>query len=261
MNLDRLPDDLGAKLAVLTDERPEPADPAAPIRLRIKRRQVRRRTTAAAVCAAAATAAVIVASSVLGSIRSAEPGIATPSPSPATSPAPQMQTQHLDFKYTPLPKPWSDKPAFTTQPDSLKYAPAFYVASGSIPNESWAVASYYSSGCLVVTDEGPAKAFGGTKDCFYENWQPDQRAKYRTIPAVVPNLSSPIHFTMVMGAVSAEARKVRITAGGKTYTTDAIGTPNSSRFRFFAVVITAAETQITAVTPLTATGRPAPSPS
>ncbi|WP_327634323.1 hypothetical protein OHB24_30615 [Kribbella sp. NBC_00482] len=257
MNLDRLPDDLGAKLAVLTDERPEPADPAAPIRLRIKRRQVRRRTTAAAVCAAAATAAVVVASSVLGSIRSAEPGVATPS----TSPAPKMGTEQLDFRYTPLPEPWSDKPAFTTQPDSLKYAPAFYVASGSIPNESWAVASYYSSGCLVVTDEGPAKAFGGTKDCFYENWQPDQRAKYRTIPAVVPNLSSPIHFTMVMGAVSAEARKVRITAGGKTYTTDAIGTPNSSRFRFFAVVVDAAESQITAVTPLTATGHPAPSPS
>jgi hypothetical protein len=256
MNLDHLHDDLGAKLAVLTDERPEPADPAAPIRLRIKRRQVRRRTTAAAVCAAAATAAVVVASSVLGSVRSAEPGVATP----ATSRSPKMVSTHADFRYTPLPRPWSDKPAFTTQPDSLKYAPAFYVTRGSIPNESWAVASYYSSGCLVVTDEGPAKAFGGTKDCFYENWQPDQRAQYRTIPAVVPNLSSPIHFTMVMGAVSAEARTVRITAGGKTYTTDAIGTPNSSRFRFFAVVVEAAETQITAVTPLTADGQPAPSP-
>ncbi|WP_410787239.1 hypothetical protein [Kribbella sp. C-35] len=257
MNLDRLPDDLGAKLAVLTDERPEPADPAATVRLRIKRRQVRRRTTAAAVCATAATAAVIVVSSVLGSTRSAEPGVATPSPSPTRV----MATQNLGFGYTPLPEPWSDKEAFTTQPDSLKYAPAFYVARGSIPNESWAVASYYSRGCLVVTDEGPAKAFGGTKDCFYENWQPDQRAQYRTIPAVVPNLSSPMHFTMVMGAVSAEARKVRISAGGKTYTTDAIGTPNSSRFRFFALVIDAAESDLTAVTPLTATGQPAPSPS
>lgn len=124
MNLDRLPGDLGAKLAVLTDERPEPADPAATVRLRIKRRQVRRRTTAAAGCAAAAVVAVVVASSVLGSVRSAEPGVATPSPSGK----PQTISTHADFRYTPLPRPWSDEPAFTTQPDSLKYAPFRFFA-------------------------------------------------------------------------------------------------------------------------------------
>jgi hypothetical protein len=248
------PDDLGAKLAVLTDERPEPADPAAPIRVRIKRRRLRRRTTAAAVCAAAATAVAIVGSSVLGSMGSAEPGVATPSPSP------KQESRHADFRYTQLPEPWSDEPAFTTQPNSLKYAPAFYVARGGIPNESWAVASYYGSGCLIVTDEGPAKSFGGAKGCFYENWQPGQRSQYMTIPAVIPSLSSPMHVIMIMGAVSAEARKVRITAGGQTYIAAAVGTPNSSRFRFFALVINAAESEITAVTPLTAAGKVAPSP-
>jgi len=96
--------------------------------------------------------------------------------------------------------------------------------------------------------------------CFDQNWRPDQRSQYKTVPAVIPNLSSPMPLTMVMGAVSAEARKVRITAGGKTYDTDAIGTPNSSRFRFFAVVVTAIESQITAVTPLDAAGKVAPSP-
>ncbi|WP_432892950.1 hypothetical protein ACQPYH_18745 [Kribbella sp. CA-245084] len=246
-------DDLGAKLALLTDDRPEPADPAAPIRLRIKSRQLRRRT-AAAVCAAAVAIAVVVAGTVIGSIKSAEPGVATPSQSPS------QRSQNLDFRYTPLPQPWSDEPAFTTQPDALKYAPAFYVTDGSIPNEHWAVASYYSAGCLVITDEGPAKSFGGAKGCFYENWQPDQRSQYKTVPAVIPNAGSPMHLTMVMGAVSAEARKVRVTAGGKTYDTDAIGTPNSSRFRFFAVVVNAAEAQITAVTPLDAAGKIAPSP-
>ena len=255
-NPDRLPEDLGAKLALLTTERPEPADPAVPVRLRIRRRQVRRRTAAAAISAAAVTVAVVVASSVLGSMRSAEPGVATPSPSPT----PQTRTQNLDFRFTPLPQPWSTERAFTTQPDSLKYAPAFYVAHGSIPNEGWAVASTYSEGCLVVTDEGPEKSFGGIKDCFYENWRPGQLAQYRAIPAEVPNISSPLNLTMVMGAVSAEARKVRITAGGKSYDTEAVGTPNSSRFRFFAVVIDQAESGITAVTPLTATGEPAAGP-
>lgn len=247
-------DDLGAKLALLTDERPEPADPATPIRLRIKRRRLRRRTTAAVVCAAAATAAVVVGSSVLGSTGSAEPGVAT------SSPRPKQGSNNADFSYTTLPEPWSDEPAFTKQPDALKYAPAFYVSRGSIPNENWAVASYYSPGCLVVTDEGPAKAFGGAKACFYENWQPDQRAQYKTIPAVIPNLSSARHFTMIMGAVSAEARKVRITAGGVTYVEAATGTPNSSRLRFFAAVIDAAESDITAVTPIDAAGKVAPSP-
>ncbi|WP_328999236.1 hypothetical protein OHA18_32925 [Kribbella sp. NBC_00709] len=245
-------DDLRGKLALLTDDRPEPAEPAGPIRLRIKRRQLRRRTTAAAVCAAAATAAVVVGSSVLGSMKSAEPGVATP----ATSPTPQ--SHHADFRYTPLPVPWSDEPAFTTQPDSLKYAPAFYVASGSIPNERWAVASYINPGCLIVTDEGPAKSFGGAQGCFNESWQPDQRSQYKTVPAVVPNLSSPMHLTMVMGAVSADARKVRITADGQTFTTDAVGTPNSSRLRFFALVVDAAD--ITAVTPLNAAGEVAAAP-
>ncbi|MER7250362.1 hypothetical protein [Kribbella sp. NPDC000426] len=246
-------DDLGAKLALLTDERPEPADPAAPIRSRIESRQRRRRTTAA-VCAAAVVIAVVVASTVVGTIKSAEPQVAAPSQTPTT------RSTTLEFKYTPLPEPWSDEPAFTTQPDSLKYAPAFYVTDGSIPNEHWAVASTYSDGCLVITDEGPAKSFGGAMGCFYENWQPDQRSQYKTVPAVIPNAGSPTHLTMVMGAVSAEARKVRITAGGKTYSTDAIGTPNSSRLRFFAVVVNAAESQVTAVTPIDAAGNVAPSP-
>ena len=242
-------DDLGAKLALLTDDRPEPADPAAPIRARIRTRQLHRRT-AAAVCAAAVAIAVVVAGSVIGSIKSAEPGVATPG----------QRTHGLDFTYTRLPEPWSDEPAFTTQPDALKYGPAFYVTDGSIPNEHWAVASYYSDGCLVITDEGPAKSFGGAQGCFDQNWRPDQRSQYKTVPAVIPNLSSPMPLTMVMGAVSAEARKVRITAGGKTYDTDAIGTPNSSRFRFFAVVVNATESQITAVTPQDAAGKVAPTP-
>ncbi|WP_371401852.1 hypothetical protein OHA10_28550 [Kribbella sp. NBC_00662] len=240
-------DDLRARLALLTDDRPEPPDPAVPIHSRIRRRQVRRRATVAVVCAAAATAAVVVGSSVVGSIRSAEPGIATPAPTPAPTRA--LKTAHADFTYTQLPEPWSDEPAFTKQPDSLKYAPAFYVSRGSIPNESWAVASYISPGCLIVTDEGPAKSFGGAKACFSQNWQPGRRSQYKTVAAVVPNLSSPMHLTMVMGVVPTDARKVRVTARGTTYVADAVGTPNSSRVRFFALVINAAESDITAVAP------------
>ena len=70
-------DDLSAKLAVLTEARPEPVDPAAPIRLRIKSRSAPPPGLAAVVVAtAAATAAVLATGRSLG-----------PSARPATNPA------------------------------------------------------------------------------------------------------------------------------------------------------------------------------
>ncbi|MGW7685925.1 hypothetical protein ACWGID_34590 [Kribbella sp. NPDC054772] len=236
-------DDLSTKFAVLTEDRPEPADPAVAIRRRIKRRRQRRRTVAASVTAVVATAAVVVTSSVLGQLHSAEPGVAT---SPTAKPSTRSTT--LEYTYTPLPEPWSEEAAFTKQPESLKYAPAFYVTSGSIPNESWAVAAYNrNKSCLIVTDEGPAKSFGGANGCSAD-WPSRQGVRYQTTPANVPNLGSPANLTLIMGAVSVDARTVRITAGGKSYTAPAVGTPVTTAFRFFALVVPAGESDITAVT-------------
>ncbi|GAB2641574.1 hypothetical protein [Kribbella swartbergensis] len=257
-------DDLSTKFAVLTEARPEPADPAAPIRLRIKSRQRRRRGTAVVVATAAATAAVLAAGPVLDNVRSAgnEPGVAgfapsvpvqtTPSTTPAASPTGDHQTM--------MPAPWSDK-VFTKMPDANAYRPkAYYVATGTIPTESWAVLAFSNQGCMV-TDEGPANSFGRPYVCFNE-WRPGQRVSHHVVQGHAKEKNAAkIAQTLVMGAVSADARKVVIKAGGKTYTADAVGTPATNRLRFFALVIPAKDLKVTQTTALDAAGKLADPPT
>jgi hypothetical protein len=248
-------DDLSTKLAVLTDARPEPADPAAPIRLRIKRRQRRRRGTAAVLVTAAATAAVLAAGPVLGAVRSGgvEPGVAgfappPPSTTPSTTPSgPTTPTPTGDHS-TIMPLPWSDE-AFTKMPDANAYQPkAYYIAEGEISTESWAVLAFSQYGCMV-TDEGPANSFGRPYVCF-NKWRPGQRSNYHVVQAhAAEKNATKLDATLVIGAVSAEARMVHVKVGGKTYVTDAVGTPASDRLRFFALVIPKKDVKITSVTP------------
>ncbi|MEI8406287.1 MULTISPECIES: hypothetical protein [unclassified Kribbella] len=245
-------DDLSTKLAVLTDDRPEPADPAAPIRLRIKRRQRRRRGAAVVVATAAATAAVLAAGPVLNNIRSAgnEPGVAGFNPSiPMLTAAP-----------TVLPPPWSDE-VFTKLPVANSYKPkAYYVAKGTIPTESWAMLAFSEYGCMV-SYEVPANSFGRPWVCFNE-WKPGQRVDHRVIQGHLKEKDAPkIDQTLVFGAVSADARKVAIKAGGKSYTADAVGTPATDRLRFFALVIPRRDLQVTEVTPLDADNKLADAPT
>lgn len=257
-------DDLSTKLAVLTDDRPEPADPAAPIRGRIKRRQRRRRGAAAILTVAGVTAAALAAGPLLGSMRPTEPavvGFGTPSPASIQPSTPQLPSTMTTPITTPtpagdhkkvLPPPWSAE-RFTKMPDANAYRPhAYYVAKGTIPTESWAVLVYSREGCLV-TDEGPAVSFGRPLICFNPpldgtHWVVQGHGKEKG--------STKIDATLVMGSAPIGARKVRITAGGTTYTTNAVATPATDTLRFFAIVIPHRDLKGTKVQPVDATGHP-----
>jgi hypothetical protein len=265
-------DDLSTKLAVLTEARPEPADPAAPIRLRIKSRRRRRRGYAVVVATAAATAAVLAAGPVLGSIRSSgnEPGVAgfgpsipvqtTPTTPPAVEPATPPSASPTGDHKTVMPAPWSDD-VFNKRPDANAYPPrAYYIAKGTIPTETWAVIAFSNWGCMV-TDEGPATSFGRPYVCFNE-WKPGQRVNHHVVQGYTKEKgAAKIDQTLVIGAVSADARKVVIKAGGTTYTADAVGTPATDRLRFFALVIPRKDIRINEATPLDAAGKLADAPT
>ncbi|MEV0797009.1 hypothetical protein AB0I34_04940 [Kribbella sp. NPDC050281] len=256
-------DDLTTKLAVLTDDRPEPSDPAAPIRLRIKRRQRRRRGTAAVLTVAGVTAAALATGPLLDSMRPSEPAVAgfgTPSSASVQPSTPQLPSTKTTPITTPtsaagdhskiLPPPWSAE-RFTKMPDANAYRPhAYYVAKGTIPTESWAVLVYSREGCLV-TDEGPAVSFGRPLVCFNPplngtHWVVQGHGKEKG--------STKIDATLVMGSAPIGARKVRITAGGKNYTTNAVATPATDTLRFFAIVIPRRDLTVTSVQPLDANG-------
>ncbi|TCC66469.1 hypothetical protein E0H73_06225 [Kribbella pittospori] len=259
-------DDLTTKLAVLTDDRPEPADPAAPIRLRIKRRRRRRRGAAAVLTVAGVTAAALAAGPLLNSMRPTEPAVAgfgAPSPASVQPSTVQPSTPLLPSTITSptapvgdhkkiLPAPWSAE-RFTKMPDANAYRPhAYYVAKGTIPTESWAVLVYSREGCLV-TDEGPAVSFGRPLICF----DPPQNGTHWVVQGHSKEKNSQkIDATLVMGSAPIGARKVRIVAGGQTYTTNAVATPATDTLRFFAIVIPHRDLKITSVQPLNATGHP-----
>ena len=145
-------------------------------------------------------------------------------------------------------------------PDANAYRPAaYYVAQGKIPTESWAILSTNES-CLVA-DEGKAQSFGVPFVCFID-WQAGRRSDFFVTQGNTKEKSTvKIDHSLVLGAVSIEARKVRIVAGGKTYLTDAVGTPTTDRLRFFALEIPRRDLKVTSVTPLDAAGHPAPAPS
>jgi len=252
-------DDLHTKFAVLTDARPEPSDPAAPIRLRIKRRQRRRRGTAAVLVTAAAVAVSLAAGPALGALRSGPADSAGFAGPPTVSPTAPPSTPSARAQSKVLPPPWSDK-KFTKMPDANAYRPAaYYVAQGQIPTESWAILSV-DDACLVA-DEGKAVSFGRPYDCFYD-WPAGRTVNYTVTQAYAKEKDSPkVDHSLVLGVVSIEARQVRIVAAGNTYLTDAVGTPTTDHLRFFAIEIPKRDLKVTSITPLDAAGRPAPAPS
>jgi hypothetical protein len=269
-------DDLSTKLAALTEARPEPTDPAVPIRLRIKRRRLRRSGTAAVLVTAAATAAVLVVGPMLGSIRAGgvEPGVAgpvlngpanLPGPGPRTpSVSPSKPPAEADHKLI-LPSPWSAE-VFTKMPDANAYRPkAYYIARGEVSTESWSVLAFSdngaSAGCLVAY-EGPANSFGRPYQCFDE-WPKGRRSDFLATQGSVKEKNTPkIDAVMVMGAVSVDARTVQVrTTAGQVYTANAVATPVSEHLRFFAVVIPKKNAKVASIRPLDATGQLANAPT
>jgi hypothetical protein len=279
--------ELGARLTQLTEARPEPPDPAAPIHLRIKQRRRRRAGLAMAGVAAATTLAVMTGSTLAGALSgNREPGVAgfgpstsqTPSPGstpstqpPATStPSPETATASpgmpstgpqpgvsegpsrpsVDHKKV-LPAPWSAKP-FTRMPDANAYRPrAYYIAEGQIPTERWALLAYSTDACLVA-DEGPPSSFGVPHVCF-------KKATAKSFHVVQGHNrekgSVKIGHSMVMGVAPITARKVRITGqGGVSLLADAVATPSTDKLRYFGVVIPKNDLRGLTVTPIDAAG-------
>lgn len=261
--------DLSTMLAELTETRPEPADPAVLVRLRIKRRKLRRRSTAVVLVTAAATVAVLAARPVLGAMRgraAGEPGVAgvTAMPTVDRTRLVKVVKDYREGQQAHLP-PWSAE-VFTKLPDANAYRPkAYYIAKGEVSTESWSVLAFSdngaSAGCLVA-DEGPATSFGRPYQCFDE-WPNGRRSNFMAAQGFVKEKSTPkIDAVLVMGAVSVDARKVQIrTTGGKVYATDAVATPVSKRLRFFAVVIPKKDAKVASIRPLDATGRLADAPT
>jgi hypothetical protein len=260
-------EDLSTMLAELTETRPEPPDPAVPIRLRIKRRQLRRRSTAVVLVTAAATVAVLAAGPVLGAVHgraSGEPGVAGVTPTPDRTKIVKVVKDYREGQQAHLP-PWSDE-VFTKMPDANAYRPkAYYIAKGNISTESWSVLAFSdngaSAGCLVA-DEGPANSFGRPYHCF-DDWSKGRRSNFLAAQgSVKENNTRKIDAVLVIGAVSVDARKVQVrTTAGHVYTTNAVATPVSERLRFFAVVIPKKDAKVASIRPLDATGRLADPPT
>ena len=221
---------------------------------------------------AAATAAVLATGPVLNTIRSDgnEPGVAgfgpsipvqTPTTTPRTPSAPVAGSVTPTGDHTTvMPAPWSDE-VFNKVPDANAYPPrAYYIAKGTIPTENWAVIAFSNWGCMV-TDEGPANSFGRPYVCFNE-WKPGQRISHHVVQGNAKEKNAAkIDQTLVFGAVSADARKVVIKAGGQTYSADAVGTPATDKLRFFALVIPRRDLKITEATPLDAANKLADAPT
>ncbi|MEU4394296.1 hypothetical protein [Kribbella sp. NPDC023855] len=279
--------DLGARLTQLTEARPEPPDPAAPVRVRINQRRRRRAGLAFAGVAAATALAVMTGSTIAGALSgNREPGVAgfgpstsqapTPGGTPST-PGPATGTpENATGTATPgtvsgaptpgvsqgpsrpsvdhqkvLPPPWSAKP-FTKLPDANAYRPrAYYIAEGQIPTERWALLAYSTEACLVA-DEGAPSSFGVPHVCF-----PKATAKsFHVVQGHNREKGSvKIGHTMVMGVAPITARKVRITAqGGVTRLADAVATPSTDKLRYFGVVIPRNDLRGVTITPLDASG-------
>lgn len=242
-----------------------PADPTPEIRRRVRRIRRRRSAGVAGLAACAVTAVAVLAGPTLGAMRGdTEPGFAgtpkttnTPPGTPSASPPstvtpPGTHTPEPSF---PLPEPWSDR-VFTKEPDRNAYRPkAYHVNQGTVDGRSWAVWAFNddgrSAGCLVVE---PQDAFDPY--ACYDQWPAGRRVNWSTSVAhegPKPNLNL-LPATLVMGAVSVDARSVDIKVAGRTYHADAVGTPASNRLRFFAIVVPVTDAKPGEVTPRDANG-------
>src|SRR5690242_4275085 len=116
--------DLADKFTILTDDYPDPVDPAVLVRGGIKRGRRKRRTAVALVGTAAVTALALGAAPFAGALLKTE--------APVSAPASSQQ----------LPGPWLDKPVVG--------APGLYtVADGKIGRTGWVVASM-PGGCVTL---------------------------------------------------------------------------------------------------------------
>jgi hypothetical protein len=230
-------DDLSEKLAVLTEARPEPSDPAAPIRQRIILRRKRRRVAATMVTAAAVAAAALSTGPALGTLQSDEPQVANDN----TSTVSKAKRQ---------PEPWSDQltpqaplPELTKQPK-----PSYVVGEGgSTGGNYFAVLVDARTGCLT-TYEGTAQVADIVDEPFCPSPAADKPVWTKTRPL---GLGPGSKYRLFLGTVDTRARRVRLTFGPAATAnndiplgwvdTQALATPASDSRRSFVALIAVAE--------------------
>jgi hypothetical protein len=132
---------------------------------------------------------------------------------------------------SPMPEPWSDVAI-----DSPEWLPdnAFLVTGGQSPDGPWQVVSARlaadEEGCLLKAD--PA-SMGDTHGVCFDTWPAGEAIQHRTWPLTTTQ-------TLVIGAVSANARTVRVDlSDGTSVTTNAVATPSSNVLRYFVVPVSA----------------------
>ncbi len=215
--------DLNEKFAVLTDDRPEPIDPAALVRTGITRRRRRRRTGAALVGTAAVTAIALTATPIAGALLTTD--------APVSAPASSQQR---------LPDPWMDEPV----PGAKGM---YYLYQGKIGNRTWGVAAV-EGGCVVMI---PRESWGkaaeprpiySLESNFVDKKRPCGKDRglddFAGAVGILGKTKADKDTTSVVaGVTSADTRKVRITLGKRSYTVDTIATPASNTQRFFVFTL------------------------
>ncbi|GAB3925158.1 hypothetical protein GCM10029976_018020 [Kribbella albertanoniae] len=214
--------DLTDKFAVLTDDRPEPLDPAALVRTGITRRRRRRRTGAALVGTAAVTAIALTATPIAGALLTTD--------APVSAPASSQR----------LPDPWMDKPV----PGAKGM---YYLYQGKIGNRPWGVAAV-EGGCVVMI---PTPSWSSTKEprpiyslesAFVDKKRPCGKDRglddFAGAVGILGKTKADKDTTSVFaGVTSADTRKVRIRVGKWNFTVDTIATPASNSKRFFVLTL------------------------
>lgn len=224
-----------------------PADPLPRIQGRIVRRRRVRLAGATVVLAACATLAFAVVPAINnGGVQTIDPA------GQVSAGAPEVPDERAE--------PYSDR-KYTKLPEANAYRPGYYVASGKEAGKKWNALSTQTAkhACLVIEPQ----TLNDSYVCFDDWTDPAKRADWFTSGlrlGAKPDYEE-LDKTLVLGAVSIEARSVRIeTANGQVYTADAVATPNSKKLRSFAFVIPQRDATVTAVTPLDENGEVADPP-
>ncbi|WP_405058300.1 hypothetical protein OG474_36955 [Kribbella sp. NBC_01505] len=194
--------DLADKFATLTDDRPEPADPAVLVRSGITRSRRRRRTGISLAGAAVVTAIALTAAPLAGALRGGAPEVAG---------APTGHgTQTVDSVR------WAPQPNRTEN--------LYQVASRTIDGEIWEAFIHGRDACLSLFHKAVTDPMvDPMKPCV-----PHQTGVAR------PFRSAHGGFTVFAGSTSTKAAVVRITSGDRVYLVKPVPTIASKTTLFYA---------------------------
>jgi len=198
--------DLSDKFAVLTDDRPEPIDPAVLVRTGITRSRRRRRTAGALIGTAAVTAIALTAAPLAGALRGDAPEVAG-APTEGGTPVSSAR--------------WEPQPTAREQ--------RYVTANGTVEGDAWVAFIHGRQACLtlfpkVVGDPGSKiDPLSPKAPCV-----PHQTGTARPVRTTHGG------FTIFAGSTSTHAVLVRITSGDRVYLVKPVPTTASKTTLFYA---------------------------